>query len=82
LSAALQHRHAVLGGVLCLFLGALALIPFIGREFFPHVDAGQITIYLRSLQYAPGRPRLDIEAELVDEPIPLSAALLPDAVAV
>jgi multidrug efflux pump subunit AcrB len=55
LSAALRNRLAVLGAVLCLFLGALALIPFIGREFFPQVDAGQITVYLR----APSNMRLD-----------------------
>ncbi len=55
LTAALRHRLAVLSGVLLLFLGALALIPLIGREFFPQVDAGQITIYLR----APSNMRLD-----------------------
>jgi multidrug efflux pump subunit AcrB len=55
LAAALRHRLAVLSGVFCLFLAALSLIPFIGREFFPQVDAGQITIYLR----APSNMRLD-----------------------
>jgi multidrug efflux pump subunit AcrB len=55
LAMALRQRLLVLGGVLCLFLGALALVPFIGREFFPQVDAGQITVYLR----APSNMRLD-----------------------
>jgi multidrug efflux pump subunit AcrB len=55
LTLALRHRLAVLGTVFCLFLAALSLIPFIGREFFPQVDAGQITIYLR----APSNFRLD-----------------------
>ncbi len=55
LGVALRHRFAVLGCVFTLFLGSLALIPLIGREFFPQVDAGQITIYLR----APSNMRLD-----------------------
>jgi multidrug efflux pump subunit AcrB len=55
LSVALRHRFLVLGGVLALFLAALSLLPFIGREFFPQVDAGQITMYLR----APSSDRLD-----------------------
>jgi multidrug efflux pump subunit AcrB len=48
LQRALRYRFLVLGCVLLLFVGALSLIPFIGREFFPQVDAGQITIYLRA----------------------------------
>ncbi|HTU90037.1 MAG TPA: efflux RND transporter permease subunit [Gemmataceae bacterium] len=55
LSVALRHRAIVLGGAFGLFLAALTLIPFIGREFFPQVDAGQITIYFR----APSYMRLD-----------------------
>src|SRR5579884_3252516 len=55
LTLALRHRLAVLGCVLGLFVAALSLIPFIGREFFPQVDAGQITVYLR----APSNMRLD-----------------------
>jgi multidrug efflux pump subunit AcrB len=55
LTAALRHRFLVLGCVLALFVGALGLTPWIGREFFPQVDAGQITVYLR----APSNLRLD-----------------------
>jgi multidrug efflux pump subunit AcrB len=51
----LNHRLLFLGSVLALFVGSLALLPFIGREFFPQVDAGQITIYLRT----PSSTRLD-----------------------
>jgi multidrug efflux pump subunit AcrB len=51
----LNHRFVFLTGVLLLFIGSLALLPFIGREFFPQVDAGQITIYLRT----PSATRLD-----------------------
>jgi multidrug efflux pump subunit AcrB len=55
LTRALRHRFLVLGCVLFLFLAALGLTPFIGREFFPQVDAGQITVYLR----CPSNMRLD-----------------------
>jgi multidrug efflux pump subunit AcrB len=47
LSLALRHRGVVLGGVAALFLGSLALVPLLGREFFPQVDSGQLTIFVR-----------------------------------
>jgi multidrug efflux pump subunit AcrB len=55
LGLALRHRFLVLGLVLTLFVGSLALALGIGREFFPQVDAGQITMYVR----APSSTRLD-----------------------
>ena len=55
LSVALRHRFLVLGLVLLLFVGALSLALGIGREFFPQVDAGQITMYVRT----PSNLRLD-----------------------
>jgi multidrug efflux pump subunit AcrB len=55
LALALRHRILVLTAVLVLFVGSLALTFGIGREFFPQVDAGQITIYVRS----PSDTRLD-----------------------
>ncbi|HEY7425233.1 MAG TPA: efflux RND transporter permease subunit, partial [Gemmataceae bacterium] len=63
LTAALRHRFLVLACVLALFLGALGLTPWIGREFFPAVDAGQITIFLR----APSNLRLDATGRRVAE---------------
>jgi len=45
------------------FVGSLALLKFIGQEFFPAVDAGQITISVR----APSNLRLDAtERRIVD----------------
>ncbi len=38
----------VLSVVGLLFAGSLVLALFLGREFFPQVDAGQITIFVRS----------------------------------
>jgi multidrug efflux pump subunit AcrB len=52
---ALAHRPLVLTAVGLLFVGSLCLTLGIGREFFPQVDAGQITIHVR----APSRSRLD-----------------------
>ena len=48
LAAALRHRRSVLIGVALLFCGAMGLLPFIGREFFPQADAGQIAIFVRT----------------------------------
>lgn len=45
---ALARRGRVLAAVGGLFVGALALLFFIGQEFFPQVDAGQLTILLRA----------------------------------
>jgi multidrug efflux pump subunit AcrB len=55
LRLALGHRFLVLGAVLGLFVGSLYLGSRIGREFFPQVDAGQITINVRT----PSSNRLD-----------------------
>src|SRR5206468_1460605 len=48
LGLALRHRLPVLGLVGLLFVASVALLPRIGREFFPQVDAGQMVIYVRS----------------------------------
>ncbi len=63
LAFCLRNRVKVLVAVAVLFLGSLCLLPFIGREFFPQVDAGQITIYLRS----PSNLRLDASEKRVAE---------------
>lgn len=51
----LRRRILVLGLVGVLFATSLGLARFIGQEFFPAVDAGQITIQVR----APSNLRLD-----------------------
>jgi multidrug efflux pump subunit AcrB len=55
LLALIRHRYKFLGFVGCLIVLAGFLVPHIRREFFPAVDAGQITVYLRS----PSNLRLD-----------------------
>ncbi len=71
LTIALRHRFAVLGGIAILFLLSLVTARFIGQEFFPAVDAGQISIQVRG----PSNMRLDAtERRIID----VEAALLLD----
>jgi multidrug efflux pump subunit AcrB len=63
LAFALRNRLAVLGVVLALFVGSMCLLPKIGREFFPQVDAGQVTIYVR----CPSNLRLDASETRIAE---------------
>jgi cobalt-zinc-cadmium resistance protein CzcA len=44
LERCLQHRWLTVGVCVLLFLGSLALTPFIGAEFMPHLDEGSLWI--------------------------------------
>lgn len=44
----LSYRRAALLASVCVMLSAFVLLPFIGRDFFPSVDAGQIKLHIRS----------------------------------
>lgn len=59
----LHYRGAV--GILfgMLFLSALMLIPFIGRDFFPVVDAGQFRLHVM----APTGTRIEVTEEIFGE---------------
>ncbi|QDU40923.1 Multidrug resistance protein MdtC [Maioricimonas rarisocia] len=48
LAWALAHRGLVLVGFAGLVAASLALLPLIGRDFFPTVDAGQIRLHVRA----------------------------------
>jgi multidrug efflux pump subunit AcrB len=48
LAAALNHRKAVAAFFLLLVVSSCALIPWIGMDFFPTVDAGQIRLHVRA----------------------------------
>jgi multidrug efflux pump subunit AcrB len=63
LAFALSRKWWVLGTILVLFMASLTLLPFIGREYFPQVDAGQITMYVR----APSNLRLDASEQRIAE---------------
>lgn len=47
LQAALQHRGKVIVGFAAVVLGSFGLLPFLGSNFFPDVDGGQILIHAR-----------------------------------
>ena len=47
LAFALHHRLAVLGAFIIFVLGSSLLFPWVGEDFFPAVDAGQIRMHVR-----------------------------------
>jgi multidrug efflux pump subunit AcrB len=47
LASALEHRKTVLAFFLVLCATTGALVPFLGSDFFPAVDAGQIRLHVR-----------------------------------
>ena len=51
LGAALDNRKTILAFFLFLSIASASLIPFLGTDFFPTVDAGQIRLHVRT---APG----------------------------
>ncbi len=70
LDIALRNRMLVLGGVVAAFFSSFALLPGIGQEFFPAVDAGQITIQVRGPSHmrldATERRIADVEASIAE----------------
>ncbi len=48
LTWALAHRAAVLGTFILFVVGSGALLPLIGEDFFPRVDAGQFRLHVRA----------------------------------
>jgi multidrug efflux pump subunit AcrB len=48
LGMALTHRPLFVTGFLIFVFGSFALVPYLGRDFFPAVDAGQILMHVRT----------------------------------
>jgi CzcA family heavy metal efflux pump len=48
LALAVAHRRAFVAGFLGIVLLSFALVPFLGRNFFPSVDGGQILMHVRT----------------------------------
>ena len=64
LERCLQHRRTFLAAFFAACLGSLALIvPWLGQDFFPSVDAGSFKLHLR----APTGMRIEDTAFLCDE---------------
>src|SRR5205814_725112 len=51
----LEHRRVVFAGMAGFGLISFSLVPFLGRDFFPSVDAGQFRLHVR----APAGTRLE-----------------------
>ncbi|HEY4124749.1 MAG TPA: efflux RND transporter permease subunit [Rhizomicrobium sp.] len=47
LAMAMDHRRAFVIGFIVAVVASMGLIPFLGSNFFPSVDAGQITLHMR-----------------------------------
>ncbi|MBV6749427.1 efflux RND transporter permease subunit [Pseudomonas chlororaphis] len=63
LEGALQHRRLVVVSMLAFVVASFALVPFLGRNFFPEVDSGQILLHVR----APVGTRVESTAQLIAE---------------
>lgn len=48
LHAVLHHRKLFAGVFLAFCVASMGLIPFLGRDFFPEVDAGQFRLHIRA----------------------------------
>jgi multidrug efflux pump subunit AcrB len=47
LNTSLHHRGASVAVLLLFFAGSFCLLPFIGQDFFPEVDSGQMRLHVR-----------------------------------
>jgi multidrug efflux pump subunit AcrB len=48
LALAIEHRRLFIGGFLGFITVSFLLAPFLGRNFFPEVDGGQINLHVRT----------------------------------
>jgi multidrug efflux pump subunit AcrB len=62
LELALGNRRIFIAGFMLAVLASFALIPFLGQDFFPSVDSGQISLHVR----APVGTRIEETAALFD----------------
>jgi multidrug efflux pump subunit AcrB len=63
LGAVLHHRLPFAAGFLAFCVGSMLLLPQLGQDFFPSVDAGHFRLHLR----ARSGTRIEETAKLVDE---------------
>ena len=63
LGSILEHRVAFAAGFLAFCVCSWLLVPFLGQNFFPAVDAGTFRLHVR----APTGTRIEQTAKLVDE---------------
>jgi multidrug efflux pump subunit AcrB len=71
---ALDHRGLTVTTLLGFALGSLALAPYIGRDFFPVVDAGQLRLHVR----APAGTRIEETERIFGEVEDVIREVIPD----
>ena len=75
LSAVLSHRGATVVVFLAFCAATALLLPFLGQDFFPAVDTGQMRLHLR----ARSGTRIEETARLTDEVEKVIRAVIPPA---
>jgi multidrug efflux pump subunit AcrB len=70
----LSHRRQVLAIFVSMLLFTGALLPFVGRDFFPSVDAGQFRLHMR----APAGTRLEETERLAAQVETIIRQTIPD----
>ena len=55
LGAVIRHPGRALAGVACVFAVTAGLFPFVGQDYFPQIEASQMTLHIRT------RPGMRIE---------------------
>jgi multidrug efflux pump subunit AcrB len=63
LAKVLEHRLAFIGGFLSFCVGSMLLVPFLGQDFFPSVDAGSFRLHVRT----PTGTRIEETAKIVGD---------------
>jgi multidrug efflux pump subunit AcrB len=63
LSSSIRERRVFLPAFLLFFLSLFLLVPWLGQDFFPDVDTGQIKLHMR----APTGMRIEETARLCDQ---------------
>lgn len=71
----LNHRKAVFAMFIMVVGVTLAMLPFVGRDFFPRVDAGQIKLHLR----APAGSRLEETERVAAETEAIIRRIIPES---
>ncbi|WP_031358707.1 efflux RND transporter permease subunit [Caballeronia sordidicola] len=75
LALLLTHRRVFVTGFFGFVVLSFALVPFLGRNFFPDVDAGQILLHVR----APVGTRIETTAEIFADVEHRVRATIPNA---
>ena len=68
------NRRTVLAIFGAVVLFTLVLVPFVGRDFFPHVDAGQIRLHMR----APAGTRLEATEQISAKTTEIVRGIIPE----